>query len=95
MATEKKGDVRAPMSRTGAFGSKSGGGCSFEAYFLRDLYRQGPIDDQLIKEIVKKEKLDVSPEDVIKVIGDTSGMAVPRGLTRYIADLAAIVVEDN
>jgi hypothetical protein len=96
MAKEKK--PWAPRTNSGKIGNKEttdGNSVSFEAYFLRDLYSQGKIDDKLIKEIIEVEKLNVKPEDVIEIISNTSGAGFPRGLVDPIRNLAQIVVERN
>ena len=92
--TKKKADVWAPVTNTGTAG-RTGGRVSFEAYFLRDLYAQGKVTDQLIKDVVQQEGLTVDPDEVIKALADHSSTNLPRALSRGIAELAEIISDQN
>ncbi len=95
MDKKRKSDVRAPVTNTGKYRKTPGGSVSFEAYFLRDLYRKGKIDDSLISELCKAEKIEGSPKDIIRILADTEGGNIPRGLASAIASLAQVVADQN
>lgn len=92
---DKKDDLWAPRTNTGKYRSTDGNSVSFESYFLRDLYKQGKINDKLIRDIFNDEKILGDVEEVVKIISDPKGQNIPRGLAQAIRDLAQVVVEQN
>lgn len=95
MSKEKSG-TWAPRKSQLSSGSKEGiGNVSFEAYFLRDLYSRGKVDDKLVAEIIAQNKLQANAADVIAALKDNSGSSIPRGLANIISDIAAIVADCN
>lgn len=97
MENKNKKETWAPVSSvfTGGKGQGGPGQVSFEAYFLRDLYKHGKIDDKLLRDIAAQNQLNVNMDEVIAVLKDTEGKNIPRGLAAIIADLAAIVPAQN
>jgi hypothetical protein len=95
MKDQKGKNIQAP--RTTVYKGKGAKGpTSFEAYFLRDLYSKGKIDDRLIKQIVEENGLDVRlVNSALKALKQTGGAAIPRGTANFLRDLASIVADAN
>lgn len=96
--TSKKDTVKgvwAPKTSQLKGGATSPGQVSFEAYFLRDLYKQGKIDDKLLAEVIEQNKLPVNVKDVVAAIKDVTGASIPRGLVSHIADIASVISQMN
>lgn len=89
-------EVRAPyMGMPFRDRSWKGNQASFGAYFLRDLYQKGLLDEAIVRELVEQERLDVPLDQVMEAIRDPQGNAIPRGLVRYVEDVAELVVAHN
>lgn len=93
--TKKKGTWAPRKSQLSTAKSGGIGHVSFEAYFLRDLYAQGKVDDKLLAEIIKQNRLNVDVNEVVAALKDAAGGAIPRGLANTIADIASIVADCN
>ena len=91
----KQEKIWAPKTSQFKGGASGPGPVSFEAYFLRDLFNQGKIDEELLSEIVTQNKLPVDVKDVMSTIKYTSGASIARGLAKHIADIASIISETN
>ena len=92
---EREPEVWAPV---GASDTRSRAGTppvSLGAYFLRDLHRQGLLDEARVREVIESEKLQIDPEEAIAVIRDAKGKNVPAGLADAIDRLALVMVPCN
>ncbi|WP_081979724.1 hypothetical protein [Pseudooceanicola atlanticus] len=92
MADEKK--VRAPSSVV--FSGKPAGKASFSAYFLRDLYAQGRIDDALIKSVLLENGFtgdDV--EGAMEAITATDGAMIAGSRQIALDALAEVIAAHN
>lgn len=93
--TPGKDALRAPTNWKFERATNRGGSASFEAYFLRDLYQKGEIDDRLIEEIVEQNQMSVSVDDVVGALKDPSGDSIPSVMADHLANIAHVVVDAN
>ena len=88
-------ETRAPKASKFERSDVNGGGVSFEAYFLRDLYQQEKIDEDLIEEIVKENDMRADVDEVMETIADPRGGSIESGLANHIAEVASVVADWN
>lgn len=91
----EKSETWAPKASKFERSNVNGGCVSFEAYFLRDLYQQEKIDEDLIEEIIVENDMRVDVDDVMEAIADPRGGSIESELASHVAEVAAVVTDWN
>lgn len=87
MPAESKATVVAPF--VGKV-DKSQPSYSFAAYYLRDLHRQGRLNEDLIRQIAAEKGLSSSSDELLDAIKQSSSDVIPEALARDLEVVASI-----